>query len=114
MATSEEFFVRRIVLLWSSAKPRIMCTPFSASRAHKHVAKTVELLKSRSSRWVKAEGVEKFLWQRAYGCFSVGQSQMQELIRDIKNQAEHHRKVTFQEEFRLFLRRYEISIDERY
>jgi hypothetical protein len=79
MATSEEFFVRRIVLLWSSVEPRIMCTPFSASRAHKHVAKTVELL-----------------------------------IRDIKNQAEHHRKVTFQEEFRLFLRRYEISIDERY
>ena len=79
MATSEEFFVRRIVLLWSSVEPRIMCTPFSASRAHKHDAKTVELL-----------------------------------IRDIKNQAEHHRKVTFQEEFRLSLRRYEISIDERY
>ena len=45
-----------------------------------HVAKLVELLKSRSSRWVKAQGVEKFLWQRGYGCFSVGQSQKQELV----------------------------------
>ena len=79
-----------------------------------HVAKLVELLKSRSSRWVKAQGVEKFLWQRAYGCFSVGQSQMQELVHYIQNQSDHHRKVTFQEEFRLFLRRYETSFDERY
>jgi hypothetical protein len=55
-----------------------------------------------------------FLWERGYGCFSVGQSQMQELVRYIQNQADHHRKVTFQEEFRLFLRRYEISFDERY
>ena len=86
---------------------------FRLSRTQ-HVAKTVELLKSRSSRWVKSQGVEKFVWQRGYGCFSVGQSQMQELVRYIQNQADHHRKITFQEEFRLFLRRYEISFDERY
>jgi len=78
------------------------------------VAKIVELLKSRSSRWIKAKGVEKFAWQRGYGCFSVGQSQVEGLVRYIQNQAEHHLNVSFQDEFRQFLRRYEISFDERY
>ncbi len=78
------------------------------------VAKLVELLKARSSRWVKAQGVEKFAWQRGYGCFSVGQSQVEGLVRYVQNQADHHRKVTFQDEFRQFLQRYEISFDERY
>ena len=86
---------------------------FRLSRTQ-HVAKIVELLKSRSSRWVKAKGVEKFAWQRGYGCFSVGQSQADGLVRYIQSQADHHMKVTFQDEFRQFLRRYEISSDERY
>src|SRR5690349_702685 len=59
------------------------------------VAKVVETLKSRSSRWLKAEGVENFAWQRGYGGFSVGQSQAPALIRYIENQAHHHRKVSF-------------------
>ena len=79
-----------------------------------HVAKIVETLKSHSSLWIKAQGIEKFAWQRGYGCFSVGQSQVQALIRYIQNQADHHLKVTFQDEFRQFLRRYEISFEEQY
>jgi putative transposase len=86
---------------------------FHLSRTQ-HVAKIVEMLKSHSSRWIKAQGVEKFAWQRGYGCFSVSQSQVQALVRYIQNQADHHLKVTFQNEFRQFLRRYEISFDERY
>jgi putative transposase len=86
---------------------------FHLSRTQ-HVAKIVETLKSHSSRWIKAQGIEKFAWQRGYGCFSVGQSQVQALIRYIQNQADHHLKVTFQDEFRQFLRRYEISFEEQY
>jgi putative transposase len=74
----------------------------------------VETLKSQSSRWIKTQGIDKFAWQRGYGCFSIGQSQSLALIRYIENQAEHHRKITFQEEFLKFLRRYEIEADERY
>ena len=86
---------------------------FHLSRTQ-HVAKIVETLKSHSSRWIKAQGIEKFAWQRGYGCFSVGQSQVQALIRYIQKQADHHLKVTFQDEFRQFLRRYEISFEEQY
>ena len=86
---------------------------FHLSRTQ-HVAKIVETLKSHSSRWIKTQGIEKFAWQRGYGCFSVGQSQVQALIRYIQNQADHHLKVTFQDEFRQFLRRYEISFEEQY
>jgi len=86
---------------------------FHLSRTQ-YVAKIVETLKSHSSRWIKAQGIEKFAWQRGYGCFSVGQSQVQALIRYIQNQADHHLKVTFQDEFRQFLRRYEISFEEQY
>ena len=86
---------------------------FHLSRTQ-HVAKIVETLKSHSSRWIKAQGIEKFAWQRGYGYFSVGQSQVQPLIRYIQNQADHHLKVTFQDEFRQFLRRYEISFNEQY
>jgi putative transposase len=86
---------------------------FHLSRTQ-HVAKIVETLKSHSSRWIKAQGIEKFAWQRGYGCFSVGQSQVQALLRYIQNQADHHLKVTYQDEFRQFLRRYEICFDERY
>jgi putative transposase len=96
---------------WLGAQP-IMSTPFSnwpePSRS------VVEKLKSCSSLWLKAQKVENFAWQRGYGCFSLGQSQSATLIRYIENQAEHHRRVTFQEEYRLFLQRYEITFDERY
>lgn len=78
------------------------------------MAKVVETLKSHSSRWLKSQGIASFSWQRGYGCFSVSQSQAVTLVQYIENQAEHHRRVSFQEEFREFLRRYEIAFDERY
>jgi putative transposase len=86
---------------------------FRLSRTQQ-MAKVVETLKSRSSRWLKSEGVGNFAWQRGYGCFSVGKSQAASLVRYIQTQADHHRRVSFQEEFREFLRRYEIAFDERY
>lgn len=86
---------------------------FRLSRTQQ-MAKVVETLKSRSSRWIKSQGAENFAWQRGYGCFSVCKSQAATLVRYIQNQADHHRRVSFQEEFREFLRRYEIAFDERY
>jgi hypothetical protein len=53
-------------------------------------------------------------WQNGYGAFSVGQSQFDDLRRYIGNQREHHRKITFQDEYREFLKRYEIEFDQRY
>ena len=59
-------------------------------------------------------GVENFFWQGGYGAFSVGESQRPALIRYIAEQEEHHRHLSFQEEFRRLLDRYRVLCDERY
>ena len=58
--------------------------------------------------------VRGFAWQNGYGAFSIGQSQLAPLKRYIASQKEHHRHKTFQEEFRQFLKRYQVDYDERY
>ncbi len=64
---------------------------------------------------MKAEGgVAGFSWQAGYGAFSIGQSQADSVIRYIQDQEEHHRKISFQDEFPKFLERYEIAYDERH
>jgi putative transposase len=71
-----------------------------------NVAKVVEILKSNSSQWLKSQGITAFAWQRGYGCFSVGQSQAETLVQYIASQAEHHQKISFQDELRNILRKY--------
>jgi REP element-mobilizing transposase RayT len=80
------------------------------------IAKLVEELKTSSSARIKTEGpqLRDFHWQNGYGAFSVSQSNVDEVRRYIENQDEHHRKRTFQEEFRLLLERHQIEYDERY
>ncbi len=80
------------------------------------VAKAVQLIKGGSSKWVHDtfEGLRKFAWQEGYGAFSVNVSLLEETIRYIGSQGEHHRRKTFQEEYIEFLRRYGIDYDERY
>ena len=78
-------------------------------------AKLVEEVKKGSSKWMKAEGgVAGFSWQAGYGAFSIGESQADTVIRYIQRQEQHHRKATFQYEFRKFLERYKVACDERY
>ena len=64
-------------------------------------AELVEEVKKGSSKWMKAGGgVPGFSWQAGYGAFSIGESQADTAIHYVQNQEKHHRKVTFQEEFR--------------
>jgi putative transposase len=76
----------------------------------------LEQVKSDSSRWIKTKGPQfaDFYWQSGYGAFSIGQSGVEALKAYIANQKEHHRTVTFQEEYRLFLKKYEVEYDEHY
>ena len=76
----------------------------------------VEQVKKGSSKWIKGQGQELagFFWQAGYGAFSVSQSNVPSVRRYISNQEAHHKKLGFQDEFRTFLRRYEIEYDERY
>jgi putative transposase len=79
-------------------------------------SKIVEQVKIGSSKWLKTKGeaYADFHWQNGYGAFSVSQSGVSAVVEYIKEQEEHHRHKTFQEEYREFLRRYEVPYDERY
>ena len=61
-------------------------------------------------RWIKG----KFEWQRGYGVFSYSRSHRDNVIKYISNQQEHHKKITFKEEYLDFLRKFEIEYDEQY
>jgi REP element-mobilizing transposase RayT len=80
------------------------------------LATVVEKVKAGSSKWIKSKGAEykDFHWQNGYGAFSIGQSGVEDLKKYIANQKEHHRKKTFQDEFREFLKKYQVEFDERY
>ena len=80
------------------------------------IAKLLEEVKSSSSEWVKKQEQEPadFYWQNGYGAFSVSESNIERVKQYIANQEEHHRKMSFQEEFRLLLERHGIEYDERY
>jgi len=73
-------------------------------------------VKKSANDWLRARGSQfaGFYWQGGYGAFSVSQSAVEEVRGYIRNQREHHRQVSFQDEFRAFLKRYEIEFDERY
>lgn len=80
------------------------------------MAKLIEELKTSSSKWLKTQSpaLASFAWQRGYGAFSVGPSDLNALLHYIDTQEEHHRARTFQDEYRAFLTKYGIEYDERY
>lgn len=80
------------------------------------VSDLVEEVKKRSSKWIKSKGAgyRNFQWQAGYGAFSIGQSNAEALKRYIATQKEHHRRRTFEEEYREFLTKYAVEYDERY
>ncbi|HAB51634.1 MAG: transposase [Ignavibacteria bacterium RIFOXYB2_FULL_35_12] len=78
--------------------------------------KLLEEVKSHSSKWMKTKGeiLKKFYWQNGYGAFSVNPSQVNIVIAYIENQKEHHKRRSFQDEYRAILRKYKVEYDERY
>ncbi len=85
--------------------------------SRKHAIKDViEEAKTETTKWLKKQGPRyaDFHWQSGYGIFSVSESNVEQVKRYIANQAEHHKKMTFQDEFRALCARHGIDIDERY
>ncbi|MCA1636200.1 MAG: IS200/IS605 family transposase [Acidobacteria bacterium] len=75
----------------------------------------LRVLKTNSSRWAHEEKrIARFGWQSGYGAFSVSQSNAKTVGAYIAHQEEHHRKVTFKEEFKAFLEKNGIAYDEQY
>jgi REP element-mobilizing transposase RayT len=80
------------------------------------VAKAMQLIKGGSSKWVHETFRQNwaFNWQAKYGAFSVSVSLLDRTIQYIKKQEEHHRRMTFQEEFLALLKKHRLAYDERY
>ncbi|RLD49724.1 MAG: IS200/IS605 family transposase [Bacteroidetes bacterium] len=76
----------------------------------------LENVKKSSSKWVKTQGDEysNFYWQDGYGIFSINPTEIDVVEEYIKNLKEHHKKKSFQDEFRAFLKKYNVDYDERY
>ncbi len=78
------------------------------------LAELVKNLKTSSTRTMKNKRRHYFAWQSGYGAFSVSHSAKDSVIEYIASQEIHHRKMTFQEEFRTFLHKHGVRFDECY
>ena len=77
----------------------------------------VEEVKKSSSKWMKTkDGADNglFTWQAGYAGFSVSESNVKVVKEYIRNQAEHHRRITFHDELRLLFQKHGVEFDERY
>jgi len=85
-------------------------------RPDRSVSEMVRLIKANSSKWVnETRGLAgRFQWQAGYGAFTVSESRIDQVRVYVRNQDEHHRTRSFQEEYLGFLERHGISYDERY
>ena len=79
------------------------------------VAKSIQLLKGNSSKWIHETFREQwdFEWQEGYGAFSIGVSGVDDTVKYIQGQAEHHRAKTFQQELETFLKKHGMEYTER-
>ena len=80
------------------------------------LAEFVQSIKIKSNKWIKTldGSYISFAWQNGYGAFSVSASQVEKTTQYIRKQAEHHKKHSFTEEYKMFLDAYGIQYDERY
>ncbi len=76
----------------------------------------LRIVKANSSRWAKERWPQRrhFAWQGGYGAFSVSESSRAAVIRYIRDQAQHHRRTSFQDEFLTLLKKHRVEFDERY
>src|SRR5437773_2609677 len=107
---------------------RLDCPPILAGGVEDHVhllarfgrtitqAEWVKELKRVSNLWLKERGRDfaDFEWQGGYADFGVSRSNLEQVRQYIANQEEHHRKMSFQDELRVLLRKHEIEWDEKY
>ncbi|HET7711081.1 MAG TPA: IS200/IS605 family transposase [Thermoanaerobaculia bacterium] len=83
--------------------------------AKKALADVLRELKGDSSRWIHSElRLLKFAWQEGYGAFTVSRSNLPAVCEYVRHQEDHHKKRSFQDEYREFLAKHDIEFDERY
>jgi len=110
-----------ILKKWDSPSIRIACMADHVhvlcclSRNHA-LAKVVEEIKKGTSKWLKRQSPDlaDFHWQNGYGAFSVSQSRAEAVKDYIAGQEAHHRRTTFEDEFRAFLKKHAVEFEEEH
>jgi putative transposase len=77
------------------------------------LASAINIFKTNSSRFLHKRGLE-FQWQNGYGAFSVSGSQLDKVTAYIRDQPDHHKKMTFEQEFLVLLKKSGIPYDPKY
>ena len=104
------------------------CNPIQVGgyRDHVHIlcilskkvtlVKLLEDIKSSSSKWIKTKGemFSNFYWQSGYGAFSVNPTEIEVVKNYILNQEDHHKTKSFKNEYRAFLKKYDVQYNEEY
>ena len=85
-------------------------------RPDQSLSALVQNIKTETSKWINENNFceIKFHWQDGFGAFSYSKSQLPNVIKYIINQEEHHRKRTFLEEYKSFLKAFEVDWEEKY
>jgi len=80
------------------------------------ISDMLRFVKGDSSEWINKEKLtaRKFNWQDGYGAFSHSKSQIDSVVKYIRNQQLHHKKASFIEEYKSMLEKFGIEYDERY
>ena len=80
------------------------------------VSGLVRDIKANSSKFINQKRwvIGRFEWQVGFGAFSYSRSQLDDLVKYIKNQEKHHMRKTFREEYLEILKRFNVNYDERY
>jgi hypothetical protein len=79
-------------------------------------SKLMEFVKSLSSKWINEKNFisKAFNWQKGFGAFTYSKSHIDNVIRYVLNQPNHHKKKTFRDEYLLLLKKYDIEYDPKY
>ena len=80
------------------------------------VSELMKTVKAKSSKYINDHSLteSRFEWQKGYGVFSYGQSQVDRVYKYIQNQEAHHKKQTFRDEYLDFLKKFKVAYDEQY
>ena len=89
---------------------------FVGYKPHQLIPDLLQDIKGSSSGWINSKNLVrgKFSWQEGYGAFSYSQSHIDNVVKYIMNQEQHHKKRSFREEYIELLKKFNIVFDERY
>ena len=89
---------------------------FVGYKPHQLIPDLMQDVKGSSSKWINEKKFikGKFSWQEGYGAFSYSHSQINQVVKYINNQEKHHKKLSFQEEYILLLKKFNVQFDEKY